>query len=233
MEAKGYEYSNLSSFLQYLATISEKNEERIPPLSELSQILGISVATLREQLEVARIMGFVEVKPKAGIKKTAYTFKPAVITSLTYALATEAAPFAKYSNLRKHIEASYFLEAVKLLAPDDKAELEAIVARAEEKLNRSPSIPPTNEHREFHLLIYRQLENPFVNGLLEAYWEIYKAAGYEIYPDMEYVKNIWQYHHKMVELIKTRGYDQAYQSMLEHMELIALREKRIPRQSFE
>jgi DNA-binding FadR family transcriptional regulator len=233
MELNQTEHSRLSSFLQYLATISDKDEDRIPPLSELSKILGISVATLREQLEIARIMGFVEVKPKAGIRKTAYSFKPAIMTSLTYALASESAEFAQYANLRKHIEAAYFIEAAKSLTPDDKDELETIVARAEEKLKRTPVVLPTGEHRDFHLKIYKRLSNTFVIGLLESYWDLYKAVGYEIYPDLNYVVSIWQHHRKMVELIKARNYEQAYQSLLEHMELITLREKKLPRQSFE
>jgi DNA-binding FadR family transcriptional regulator len=83
------------------------------------------------------------------------------------------------------------------------------------------------------MLIYKRIGNKFVMGLLEAYWDLYKAVGYEIYPDANYVSNIWQYHKKMVEQIKSRSYDQAFQNLLEHMELITLREKRIPRQSFE
>jgi DNA-binding FadR family transcriptional regulator len=233
MELNQFEYSNLSAFLQYIAAISDKGEDRIPPLSELSKQLGISVATLREQLEIARIMGFVEVKPKAGIRKTAYSFKPAVVTSLSYALASEAAPFEQYANLRKHLEASYFIEAVKTLTTEDVDELEAIVRRAEEKMKRNPVILPTTEHREFHLLVYKRLGNKFVVGLLEAYWDLYKAVGYELYPDVNYVVNIWQYHKKMVEQIKSRSFDQAFQNLLEHMELITLREKRVPRQSFE
>jgi DNA-binding FadR family transcriptional regulator len=233
MEFRRPEFSNLSSFLQYIATISDKGDDRIPPLSELSRILGISVATLREQMEIARIMGFVEVKPKAGIRKTPYSFTPAVAISLTYALASDGAPFDKYANLRKHVEAAYFLEAVKALTPEDKDELEAIVKRAQEKINKNPPLIPNVEHREFHLLIYKRLNNPFLTGLLEAYWDLYKAVGYEIYPDMDYVSNIWNYHQKMVEMIKVRNYELAYQSLLEHMELITLREKKVPRQSFE
>ena len=233
MDLHQTEYSNLSPFLQYIAAISDKGEERIPSLSELSKKLGMSVATLREQMEIARIMGFVDVKPKAGIRKTAYSFKPAVITSLAYALASEAAPFEQYANLRKHLETSYFIEAVKALTPEDRDELELIVRRAEDKLKRTPVTLPTVEHREFHLLVYKRLGNKFVIGLLEAYWDLYKAVGYEIYPDVNYVSNIWQYHKKMAELIKARNFDQAFQNLLEHMELITLREKRIPGQSFE
>jgi DNA-binding FadR family transcriptional regulator len=226
-------FSTLSEFMQYIASLSEDGDGRVPPLSELSQMLNISVATLREQLEVARMMGIVDVKPKAGIHKLAYSFKPAVITSLTYALASESTPFEQYANLRKHTEAAYFLEAAQALSIEDKRDLETIVLRAEEKLKRRPVVIPTTEHRDFHLLIYRRLKNPFVTGLLEAYWDLYKAAGFEVYPDMEYVNRIWVYHRKTIEMIKEHHYDLALQALMEHMELIALREKKIPRQAFE
>jgi DNA-binding FadR family transcriptional regulator len=226
-------FSTLSEFMQYIAALPDDGDGRVPPLSELSQILGISVATLREQMEVARMMGVIEVKPKAGIHKLTYSFKPAVITSLTYALASESTPFEQYANLRKHLEAAYFLEAVQKLTYEEKRDLDAIVERAEEKLRRRPVVIPTTEHRDFHLSIYRKLNNPYVFGLLESYWELYKAAGFEIYPDMEYVNRIWQYHRKTIDLINAKQYELAYQALMEHMELIAQREKTVPRQSFE
>ena len=58
----------LSEFLVYLAEKVSNGEEQLPSLSSLSKELNISVATLREQLEVARVFGLVEVRPKTGIK---------------------------------------------------------------------------------------------------------------------------------------------------------------------
>ncbi|NMD31116.1 MAG: GntR family transcriptional regulator, partial [Chloroflexi bacterium] len=53
-----------SEFLKYLARHSQSAEDdRLPPLADLSRELGISIASLREQLEVARAMGLVEVRP--------------------------------------------------------------------------------------------------------------------------------------------------------------------------
>ena len=53
---------DISEFLRYLAA-HEEAEGGLPTLNELSLGLGISVASLREQLEVARALGLVEVKP--------------------------------------------------------------------------------------------------------------------------------------------------------------------------
>ena len=61
---------SLSEFVRYLAQHEEANGEQLPPLSGLSRELGVSIASLREQLEVARALGLVEVKPRYGIMET-------------------------------------------------------------------------------------------------------------------------------------------------------------------
>ena len=81
---------DISEFLRYLAT--EEAENGLPTLNELSQELGVSVASLREQLEVARALGLIEIKPgRGGTRRRAYSFTPAVRQSLGYALALDDA----------------------------------------------------------------------------------------------------------------------------------------------
>lgn len=75
----------ISEFMRYLASHPEA-EGNLPSLSELSRELGISVAGLREQLEVARALGLVEVRPRTGTRRLDYSFAPAVKQSLMYAL---------------------------------------------------------------------------------------------------------------------------------------------------
>ena len=68
----------ISEFLRYLAS-HEEAEGSLPSLNDLSRELGISLAGLREQLEVARALGLVEVKPRTGIRRKPYSFTPAVL----------------------------------------------------------------------------------------------------------------------------------------------------------
>jgi DNA-binding FadR family transcriptional regulator len=223
----------LSELLKYMAAIPDTADQRIPPLSELSQQLGISVASLREQLEVARLMGIVEIKPKAGIKKINYDLKPAVIASLTYAVESNQKTFQHLSNLRKHLEAAYFIEAAQLLSTKDLEDLADIVKRAQQKLRSIPGQLPNAEHREFHLLIYRRISNPLVNSLLETYWDLYRLTGLEVYPDLNYMDRVWQYHTRIVDNIRNGNFSKGLQILLEHMELITQRERPAPRLSFE
>ncbi len=223
----------LPELLKYLASIPEGENQRIPPLSDLSQTLGISVATLREQLEAARLLGIVEIKPKAGIKKTAYGLKPALLASLTYGVEVNNRLFWQVADMRKHLEAAYFVEAAQNLSTSDKEELVVLVKRAQQKLRSIPSQLPNAEHRDFHLTMYRRLNNHLVFNVLETYWDLYRLTGMDVYTDINYVDRVWQFHGRIVEQIRSGNYTQGMQILLEHMDLISQRERPAPRLSFE
>lgn len=214
-------HPQISEFLRHLASHDEA-ENGLPTLSELSQELGVSVASLREQLEVARALGFVEVKPgRGGTRRRAFSFAPAIRQSLGYALALDEQHFRKYSDLRNHLEAAYWDEAVKLLTPADNVELQRIIARAWEKLRRTPIQVPHEEHRNLHLLIFNRLENPFVTGILEAYWDAYEAVGLNVFAGgYEYLQEVWGYHQVMVESICNGNFKAGYEALVAHTDLL-------------
>lgn len=231
-------FPQLSEFMHYLAR-SNGIKDRLPSLAALSQELDISIATLREQLEVARALGLVEVRPKTGIRKLPYTFTPAVLRSLSYATAVDPAYFFNtFADLRTHIEAAYWQKAITSLGEEDHIYLRSLVTRAFDKLNGSPIEIPHEEHRELHLSIYRRLDNPFVTGILEAYWDAYEAVGLNLYTDIQYLKNVWSYHQRMVEAICHGDITAGYHALLEHADLIHERpvttiKPFLPRQKFE
>ncbi|HEX2698051.1 MAG TPA: FCD domain-containing protein [Anaerolineales bacterium] len=213
----------LSEFLNYLASHKEA-EAGLPSLTDLSRELGISVAALREQLEVARALGLVEVKPRTGTRRLPFSFTHTVRQSLGYALALEDSHFQKFAELRNHIEAAYWNEAVRLLTDEDKNELKSLITRAQEKLRGTPVQVPHEEHRRLHLLIYRRLDNPFVTGILEAYWDAYEAVGLNMYAGgMDYLNEVWRYHSKMVESICNGKYETGRKALIEHVDLLAQR----------
>jgi DNA-binding FadR family transcriptional regulator len=212
---------DISEFMRYLASHDEA-QDGLPTLNELSQELGVSIASLREQLEVARALGLVEIKPgRGGTRRRVFSFTPAIRQSLGYALALNDEHFRKYAELRNHVEAAYWHEAVGKLAQEDKNELQAIIARAWEKLRRTPVHVPHEEHRNLHLSIFKRLENPFVTGILEAYWEAYEAVGLNVFAGgYEYLQEVWRYHQTMVESICNGNHKAGYEALVAHTDLL-------------
>ena len=217
-----------SEFLQYLANSADMLAEdmdgqdgaRLPTLQALSELLGVSVSRLREQMEVARALGLVEVKPRTGIRRQPYSFLPAVRQSLNYALMVDRTLFEAYSDLRNHVEAAYWFKAVERLEPEDKDRLQALLERAWAKLRGTPIRIPHLEHRELHLTIFNKLANPFVSGILEAYWEAYEAVGLNLYADYSYLEQVWNYHRQMVDSICTGDFAAGYQALVEHKDML-------------
>jgi DNA-binding FadR family transcriptional regulator len=215
----------LNPFLKYLSGRRDDEGCRLPSLSELSKTTDTSIPSLREQLEVARAFGFVEVRPKTGIRKNKYRFTPAVTASVSYALEEKPELFDAFADLRKHLETAYFEEAASLLQSEDIDHLVTLVDIARTKLSRAPAEIPYSEHRDLHLLMYSRLNNPFVSGLLEAYWQIYEDVGLSRYTDLSYHQRVWTYHEKIVESIRQGEFSNSKKALLEHMILIQQRPK--------
>lgn len=209
-----------SDFLRFLIEKQVPPGERLPSLNEMSVEMGVSVGKLREQLEVARTLGFVSVRPRLGTHREPYKFTPAVLVSVLFGLGTEEADFDQFSQLRRAIESSFWHEAVTLLTDEDKAELQKLVNTAWEKLRGQPIHIPNGEHRSLHLTIFHRLKNPFVQGILEAYWDAYEASELTRYMGYQYWLDVWRYHERIVEALVENEYEKGRQLLVEHFSLL-------------
>jgi DNA-binding FadR family transcriptional regulator len=212
-----------SELLDYLVHRGFTPGDRLPSLVELSEEIGISVGKLREQLEVARMLGLVEASPRRGIVRTEYAFRPAVRLSLLTALALDRHTFDQFSGLRIHLETAYWDEAVGMLNDADKIHLRSLVDHAFWKLGQPRIQIPYVEHRELHLTIFCRLNNVYVVGLLEAYWDAYEAVELNTYADYHYLREVWEYHGRIVEAICAGEVVLGKRLLIEHMQLLSKR----------
>ena len=101
--------------------------------------------------------------------------------------------------------------------------LRTLVTSAESKLNRKRIQIPYVEHRDSHLTIFKRLENPFVLGLLEAYWDAYEAVELNTYADIHYLHQVRGYHDQIVDAICVGDVILGKQLLVEHMQLFSIR----------
>jgi DNA-binding FadR family transcriptional regulator len=208
-----------SDILHYVLDNQLKPGDRLPTIAELSRELGVSVSKVREGLEVARVLGLIQIKPRTGSRIENFDFAPAATLSAMYALGLDRALFEDFAALRRNVELSFWHEAVQHLTPEDVAYLRQLVACAHEKLNHVPVVVPFEEHRDFHLTFFKHLENPFVQGILSAYWMVYKAYGSALYAELSYHREEWVYHEQMVECVAQGDYEAGWQALKDHMTL--------------
>ncbi len=210
-----------SDFLNYIIEQGYQPGDRLPSIQELTNDahLDMSANKVREQLEVARAMGWVEVRSKRGTLIKDYAFTPAVRLSALYALAC-GERFESFASLRNHVESAYWNEACALLTPHDLDTMQACIDSANQKLDSPPIHIPNPEHRRFHLTVFNHLENTFVLGILEAYWDLYEEVGVNRYMHYSYLRKVWDYHSRILQLIRAGDYDQAQRAFVEHTSLL-------------
>lgn len=210
-----------SDFLNFIVHKGYQPGDLLPSIQELTNgaHLDMSANKVREQLEVARAMGWVEVRSKRGTLVKEYAFTPAVRLSALYALAC-GERFESFASLRNHVESAYWNEACALLRVEDLDIMQGCIDEANQKLDSPPIHIPNPEHRRFHMTVFKHLDNTFVLGILEAYWDLYEEVGINRYMDYSYLRQVWDYHSKILEHIKAGHFGYARMAFEEHTRLL-------------
>ena len=218
-----------SELLRYIIENGFRPGDRLPTLEQISTSLGVSIAKLREELGLARGLRIVEVKPGSGTRVAAYSFAPAVSASALYAIGQDPDAFGALGEMRAALEVAFWEQAVARLTKTDIQILQETTREAHERLSRSPIQVPAAEHRRFHLTIFSKVGNPFVLGVLEAYWDAYDAFGLGLYADLDYLHTVWGYHEGIANCIAAGDNEQGRRLLDEHMQLLRHRADTPPR----
>jgi DNA-binding FadR family transcriptional regulator len=208
--------------LNFIVSSELSPGDRLPPISQLQSVenLGIGASKVREQMEVARALGLVEVRSKTGTRLREYDFAPAVRLSLLFAIAQDPHQFESFGALRNHIESAFWHEACALLTEEDRQVMWDCVSEARELLSGQWIRIPHAQHRTFHLTVFKRLNNPFVLGLLEAYWDAYDAVQLNTYAEYAYLQSVWDYHERIITQISAGEFEAARQAFIEHTQLL-------------
>ena len=212
-----------NDILRFIVEKGYQPGDPLPTIQEVSKELGVSVAKTRESLEIARALGILEIKPGRGTRVLDYDFGPAVALSALYAIGLDGANFAHLRQTRNALEIQFWPDALHTLINEDIAILHTLIEAAERQLARQPIQVPFTEHRDYHMTIFSRLDNPFVHGVLHAFWDAYEAFGLHLYRDLSYHQTVWDYHRQIVEAIEAGSIEGSRRLLIEHMNLLGAR----------
>ena len=212
------------TILQYIVdkelTTPGSEPVKLPPMEDLAEELAISRGKLREELIAMQAYGVVDMRPGDGTYVRPFDFYDAIRILVLYSTACDWRNFDHLYRLRVQLEIGFWEEAASSLGEEDRQRLEQILERAEGKLEGTPVEIPHREHRNFHLLIYSRLNNTFVQGLLNVYWDAYEAVGLHRYFDFNYFEEMWRSHKEIVETILTGRYQEGKKVLAQHFTLL-------------
>jgi DNA-binding FadR family transcriptional regulator len=185
-----------------LAPCDDDEPQKLPAMQELADEMGVSRGKAREALIAAQAYGIVEMRPGAGTYVRPFDFYQAIRPAVLYAIACDRENFEHFRKLRAYLEVTFWDEAVRALDAEDVARLDAVVTRAEAKLSGSPIQIPHAEHRQLHMRIFSKLENPFVQGILRAYWDTYDVIEMNLFYQLSHYQAMWASHREMVDALQ-------------------------------
>ena len=218
-----YFSENQSKLLRFIFERIKNERDDLPSIQELSEQLEMSVPTLREQLEVLKMLGLMDARPRHGMRIRSIDCAASLRQTALIATSIDMKYFYQFSDLRDKIEQAWFIPAARKLEEKDIQQLQECVDLAKEKLNGNPIQIPYQEHKELHLSIYKKLDNVFVSGILNTYWTLYEAVGMNLYTDLAYQQKVWNYHGEIVDAIRSRDLEKGLHLLEDHMKLIYMR----------
>lgn len=209
-----------NGFLRYLVENGYQPGDDLPTIHDISSDLDVSVAKVRELIEIARALGLVDIKPGRGSRVEKYQFGPAATLSSLYAIGLDSRHFQHLRLVRNAVEIQFWEQAVSHLTQNDFTNLRSLIRKADQQLSRELAQVPVREHYDFHMTIFSRLENVFVQGILEAFWEAYEAFGLHLYRDISYHLTVWRYHSRIVDALEAGDIELGRRLLIDHMNLL-------------
>jgi DNA-binding FadR family transcriptional regulator len=193
---------------------------RLPSLGQLAKELGVSRGKLREDMIAAQAYGIIEMRPGDGTYTRPFDFYAAIRPLVLYSIAYDRQNFDRFYRLRAQIEVAFWEKAVSGLGQAELDKLEHVLECAQSKLHGHPIEIPHVEHRDFHVQIYSQMDNPYAQGLIKAYWDAYEAVGLHRYFELSYYEQMWSSHRAMVRAIQSGRIQEGKEVLIKHFTLL-------------
>ena len=132
--------------------------------------MGISRLSLREGVKSLEAVGILEARQGEGLYVKAFTFD-SIFENLPYSFATDGKSLRDLLQVRTALEEGLVGMVVARTTPVQLGRLEELVGQMLAKSAASELFE--SEDREFHRVLYAPLENPFLDRLVELFWEVF------------------------------------------------------------
>jgi DNA-binding FadR family transcriptional regulator len=146
----------------------------LPSEPALASRLGVSRQAVRESLHALQALGVVE--GRQGARRRLLGFDPSVFgrhVGLTLVPTLES--LRELLEIRRILESALLPAAIPLLQQDRLNELRRLTDRMHDLAKVGRTF--LDEDEQFHSLLYEQLGNRTLSGLLGAFWQFFKAAS--------------------------------------------------------
>lgn len=205
---------------QYILERGFQAGDALPAEAELARELGISRPSLREAIRVLQTLGVVETRHGSGTFVGRFSLTP-LVDGLAFSIRVSSGQNTvraiwELLQIREILERD-LVASIAADLPDDALDgLDALVRAMEARTARGEEF--SEEDRAFHQLLYRELGNPLIVQLIQAFWDIFDRLRGELPDVISELSSIVEHHRSIVDALQRRDGAAAAAAMAAHFD---------------
>jgi len=198
-----------------------RENDRLPPERELSEMLGISRNSLREAIRVLDMLGIIRVEQGSGMVIDTTKVSDSVTRHLSFALLLNREKLAELFEARLVVETECAGFAAERATP---AEIEALRATYEKLVEfRAERARGIQYELQLHALIAKASHNPILEKILSSLRQVLKESRETTVPSGGVTASTVESQEKIVDAIGRHDQVLARALMYEHISAVARR----------
>lgn len=175
--------------------------DKLPTEHEMCETLGVSRNVLRESIKAMELMGIIKAMPGVGSVIQEFNMDYIFQYVFYYLVADDNKLIEEVLEIRKNLELSYMEKAFYAVTKEDCRELREIFEQLKQHWNNKEHCHDLD--RQFHMILFRNLDNRTLNALFEATWNV--DGNFKMGEKNKNLPQSINKHERIVEAIEARN----------------------------
>ena len=198
---------------KYILVNDLKPGDLLPTEQKLCELMGISRNVLREAIKSMELMGMVKACPGRGTAVAEFSLEFIFQNVLFFSVGEEEKKtIREMLNLRRMLELQYMGQAFYAIGKEEILHMRQCLNQIEQRWEQKKLFGDVD--RDFHMTLFRPLQNGVLNSLLEAIWAV--DDGFELEKKIPHLDNTIAKHGAIVTALENNDYDGFTKAMQAH-----------------
>lgn len=151
-----------------------KSGDALPPETQLTKQLGVSRNAIREAVKALEMIGVIEVRRGSGLFVGDFSFD-SLLESLPFGLMNDLRNLRELLEIRLVLETGMVERVIEKRTDKQIEHLKAILDQMGKQAKAGKPFP--EEDREFHQLLFININNQTLLKLLDIFWQAFNRAS--------------------------------------------------------
>ena len=182
----------------YIIRNNLKPGDLLPTEQAMCENLGVSRNVLREAIKSMELMGMVQACPGRGTQVKEFSMDFLFQNVLFFHVGGQDKPVREMFGIRRMLELGYMRQAFYALKEEDIRHIRQCADEIRTRWDAGEMF--TEADYEFHMSLFRPLNNSVLNSLLESIWAV--DAGFELEEKMPHLSSSINKHDAIVQALE-------------------------------